>query len=273
MLPETSTPFWKKLVPKPSGAIPGGILTQVGIGLFAIIIGAMLISQQFCGAGEPQDTAATQQQEPVAAGDGYDRRIAGMTQQQRREQDHQDAAQARQNQIAEQQALAAGLGGGRVSRDRPGSFAGGAGGVSGPAGGGSGAGNPQYQTEGEFELMERLRLEDMERKRRSLRVGTVVLTHRTGRNAEDQAGAAETGSGSEPAAPASNPAAEMQDALIRALAASESPTPPLQAPHARSGGGSRPGGGCGFAAGGRWQFLRSHSPGITGQPGGLGSYL
>ena len=221
---DTPSPFWKKLVPKPSGAIPGGLLTQVGIGLFAIIIAAMLISQQFCGAGEPQDTATAQQQEPVAGGAGFDRRIAGMTQQQRREQDHQDAAEARRAQIAEQEALAAGLGGGRVSRDRPGSFPGGR--------AGSGPGDPQYQTEAEFELMERMRLEDMERQRRSLRVGTVVLTHRTARRGEEQQAPAEPGSGSEPAPPASNPAAAMQEALIGALAASEPPTPPLQAPAA-----------------------------------------
>ena len=42
MPPETPTPFWKKLVPKPSGSIPGGLFSQVAIGLIAVMGGAMI---------------------------------------------------------------------------------------------------------------------------------------------------------------------------------------------------------------------------------------
>ena len=180
MADETPAPFWKKLVPKPSGSIPGGLLSQVAIGLIAILVGALLVSHQFCGGGEPAATAPDEQQEPVAGGGGLGRRISSMTEQQRRQGEHEERDRQRREQLSNQQMLSAGLGGGSVSR---------APGGPGPTGSSAaGRGQPfqrapegqQFQTDAEFELMQRLRLEDIERKRRSLRVGPVVLSHRTG---------------------------------------------------------------------------------------------
>ena len=180
MADETPAPFWKKLVPKPSGSIPGGLLSQVAIGLIAILVGALLVSHQFCGGGEPAATAPDEQQETVSGGGGLGRRISSMTEQQRRQGEHEERDRQRREQLSNQQMLSAGLGGGSVSR---------APGGSGPTGSSAaGRGQPfqrapegqQFQTDAEFELMQRLRLEDIERKRRSLRVGPVVLSHRTG---------------------------------------------------------------------------------------------
>ena len=179
MTDETPAPFWKKLVPKPSGSIPGGLFSQVAIGMIAIMGGAMALSYQFCGGGEPAATVPSEQQEPVTGGGGLGRRISSMTEQQRRQKEHEERDRQRREQIANQQMIAAGLGGGSVSRAR---------GAPGPTGSSAaGRGQPfqgapdgqQFQTDAEFQLMEQLRLEEIERQRRSLRVGPVVLSHRT----------------------------------------------------------------------------------------------
>ena len=178
MEPETPTPFWKKLAPKPSGSIPGGLFSQVAIGLIALLGGAMILSHQFCGSGQLPPTPGGEQQEPVAGGAGLGRRLTGMTEQQRRQKEHEERDRARRQHLQQQETLAAGLGGATVSRARrPGAPTGGS-----TAGPGQPLQSPpdgqQYQTDAEFELMERLRLEDIERKRRSLRVGPVVLSRR-----------------------------------------------------------------------------------------------
>ena len=179
MADETPAPFWKKLVPKPSGSIPGGLLSQVAIGLIAVLVGALLVTHQFCGGSEPAQTAPAEQQEPVTGGGGLGRRISSMTEQQRRQKEHEERDRQRREQINNQQMLSAGLGGASVSRAQ---------GVPGPAGSSAaGRGQPfqgspdgqQFQTDAEFQLREQLRLEEIERKRRSLRVGPVVLSHRT----------------------------------------------------------------------------------------------
>lgn len=239
MEPETPAPFWKKLVPKPSGSIPGGLFSQVAIGLIAIMGGAMILSYQFCGDGQPPPTPAESQQDPVAGGAGLDRRLTGMTAQQRRAKEHEERDRARQETLQQQDMLAAGFGGASVSRAargdvRPGIRSAGPGQPTHAL-----SGDQQYQTDAEFQLMEKLRLEDIERKRRSLRVGPVVLSHRTGdrqtTGPEETPPPEAAGAG---APPAGDPSAAAQDALgefektLHAIAAAEqAPTaPPTEAP-------------------------------------------
>ena len=213
MADETPAPFWKKLVPKPSGSIPGGLLSQVAIGLIAVMVGAFLVTHQFCGGSEPP-AVAPEQQEAATGGAGLDRRLSGMTRQQRRQQEYEDRDRQRREQIANQQTLSAGLGGASVSRAqdggrRPGS--------SSPGRGRPFQGDPdgqQFQTDAEFELMEQLRLEEIARQRRSLRVGPVALSRRGTSPAET--GDKEKDNPSVPP-PAADPAAAGQAALNEAL--------------------------------------------------------
>lgn len=229
---DSETPFWKKVVPKPSGTIPGGLFSQVAIGLTAVMIGTMLLSYQWCGGGGTDPAAPAQTEEPVAGGAGVSNRLSGLTEDQRDRMAHEEAERRRREALSQQDALAAGVAGGTVSAlggdSRP---SGGAGG----SGYGQGGGDPEFQSEAEFELRERLRLEDIERRRRSLRSGPVVLTHRTA--------GAETSGESDPDVPAEaeqaaapDPQAAVRDALagyqstLEALTAAEQQATPPQAP-------------------------------------------
>ena len=240
-------PDWKKLIPKPSGALPGGLLTNVAVGLLSLLIGAMVISSQFCGAGEPTPTVTNEQQEPVAGGAGLDRRLSGMTQQQRREQQQREESERRRQKSSEDKLIAAGLGGGRVARAQTGAPRGGAP-TRGPFGQGDPPNAQQFQTEAEFELMERMRLEDIERKRRSLRVGPVVLTHRTDSRVEveeepDEAApvaASETPAGSDSSAAVRDALGNFQS-TVEALAAAEHQSAPVEAPAVDTAAAAPPG--------------------------------
>lgn len=202
MADETPSPFWRKLVPKPSGTMPGGLFGQITVGLLAIMIGAMLVSYRWCG-GEPAPAAPPETQPPVAGGAHLPRQLAGMTQQERREYERERAEQARREQQAQQEAVAAGMGGGRIYRDQADPLPPGA----------PGGGQSQFQTEGEVQLLERLRLEDIERRRRSLRVGAVVLSHRTGASAPAEENQEAPPSPAEPHAAGEGSRSELQAAL------------------------------------------------------------
>lgn len=205
---DSETPFWKKVVPNPSGAIPGGLLSQVFIGLIAIMIGTMLISQQFCGGGEPAPAGPAQTQQPVGGGAGVSNRLSGLTEDQRERMAREEAERRRREGQAGQDALAAGVAGGTISPLGGDSRPSGTGG----SGYGQGGGDPEFQSEAEFELRERLRLEDIERRRRSLRSGPVVLTHRTAREETSEESDPDVPAEAEHAA-ASDPQAAVRDAL------------------------------------------------------------
>ncbi|MDE0354708.1 MAG: hypothetical protein OXU64_03025 [Gemmatimonadota bacterium] len=205
---DSETPFWKKVVPKPSGTIPGGLFSQVAIGLTAVMIGTMLLSYQWCGGGKPDPAGPAQTQEPVAGGAGVSNRLSGLTEDQRERMAREQAEQRRRTGQPQQDALAVRIAQGTVAilgEDSPTSGTGRSG--YGPAGGG-----PQFQTEAEVELRERLRLEDIERRRRSLRSGPVVLTHRTGGGETSGESAPDVPAEAERAA-ASDPQAAVRDAL------------------------------------------------------------
>jgi len=226
---DSETPFWKKVVPKPSGTIPGGLFSQVAIGLTAVMIGTMLLSYQWCGGGVPDPAGPAQTQEPVAGGGGVSNRLAGLTEDQREQLAREEAERRRREGRAQQDALAAGVAGGTVSP---------LGGDSRPSGGtggsgyGQGGGDPEFQTEAELELRERLRLEDIERRRRSLRSGPVVLTHRTGggetsgESAPDVPGEAEQAAAPDPQAAVRDALASYQSTLDALAGGEQQATPP-----------------------------------------------
>ena len=174
---------WKQKTPSPGGVMPGGLVTKIGIAATSVLLAAMLLTFGLTGGEDdaelevPEAASFDLQQRAAQAIEAEARRQA--------EQIRQEAAAA-ERQLAQQQSQqesnAAILGAGIVPLpdqapgttlfpdDRPVPFAGDA-----------------PRTEAEAVLLETLRLEDMERRRRSLRTEPLVLTYR---NTEPEPGAA-----------------------------------------------------------------------------------
>ena len=165
---------WKKIPVAPGGVMPAGLVTKIGVAAISLLLAAMLLTYSFTGGGGqeaeievPEAASFDLQQRAQAAIEAEARRQAGQLEQ-------QAASAARQ--LAELQA-------------------------GGEAGAGSGAGFvpfPQQEpgaglladdqpvpfgpdaprSEAEAVLLETLRLEEMERRRRSLRTEPLVLSYR-----------------------------------------------------------------------------------------------
>ena len=165
---------WKRLHPKAAGSLPGNLITQWGVAITALLILGFLTVWIFLGGGE-QETAPGpgvdgEQQSPrdFAAQMAARVEAEGLREQQRQ------SARAR-DQMRRQ--AAEGIAGGRVSTGggaRPGNEEGAAAGAA--------------YTEEEWRLRETLRLEEMERRSRSLRSTPVAQTYRgAGGSAQGQA--------------------------------------------------------------------------------------
>jgi len=143
---------WKQLLRPPAGALPTNLVTKAGVGIIAVLLAGLVLSQS--GGGPDTDGAATG--EPEAAGEGTVGQIL-----------------SRLTQLEDQQLSDADNRAGTAD-DPDSTFA------PPPAGHAldvSGAdGVPP--TAGELELRERLRLEAIERRARSLRAPSVVQTFR-----------------------------------------------------------------------------------------------
>lgn len=147
---------WRQLLQPPAGALPGNLVTKAGIGIIAVLLVGLVLSQ-LGGDPETDEGAAT---EPQVTGRG----VVGQL-------------RSRLTQLAEQQLTE------EENRGEP--PAGGAG-SSTPSpptlpeiAGAGGADDPApLPTAGEVELRERLRLEAIERRARSLRTRSVVQTFR-----------------------------------------------------------------------------------------------
>ena len=174
---------WKQWVKQPKGALPGGIVTKVGIVLIAVLVAGLLFSSSLSGPDE--DAAGTgAPTEPRALNDREGRSFAG------RIRDETE----RETQRAESE-----------SRDDPANreagAAAGAGSAEGDAGG---RGRVAGMSRAEFELMEALRLEEIERRTRSLRSYPVAESHRD---------PGEAGSGTAPAGGDAGEPELIEDAL------------------------------------------------------------
>ena len=165
---------WKRLHPKAAGSLPGNLITQWGVAITALLILGFLTVWIFLGGGE-QETAPGpgvdgEQQSPrdFAAQMAARVEAEGLREQQRQ------SARAR-DQMRRQAAER--IAGGRVSTGggaRPGNEEGAAAGAA--------------YTEEEWRLRETLRLEEMERRSRSLRSTPVAQTYRgAGGSAQGQA--------------------------------------------------------------------------------------
>ena len=168
-------PEWKQLVKKPAGAFPAAAIQKVGIGVLTLVMIGLVLSSLWTG-DQSVDGDALPGSEPGLTGAGQvaqlTSRLTDLQDEQHRQQER-DAAAAQAEQA---DALAALLGGGAPAA-----------GVSfpevPPAGqpGDAPAGNlppGAIVTPDEIELRERLRLEGVERRARSLRAPAVVQSFR-----------------------------------------------------------------------------------------------
>ena len=166
---------WKKIPIAPGGVMPGGLVTKIGVAAISLLLAATLLTYTFTGGGGPEAEIDV----PEAAGFDLQQRAAAAIEAEARRQAEQlrQQATAAERQLAqlqnEQESTAALLGAGIVGF--PGQNPGGvllADDQAVPFGGDA------PRTEAEAVLLETLRLEEMERRRRSLRTAPLVLSYR-----------------------------------------------------------------------------------------------
>ena len=179
---------WKKIPIAPGGVMPGGMVTKIGVAAISLLLAATLLTWTFTGGGGPEAEIDV----PEAAGFDLQQRAAAAIAAEARRQAEQlsQQATAAERQLAELQAAGeagavagAGFvpfpaqdpGTGSLADDQPVPFAGDA-----------------PRSEAEAVLLETLRLEEMERRRRSLRTEPLVLSYR---NTESDSGGATTAGG------------------------------------------------------------------------------
>jgi len=151
-------PVWKLKHANPAGAIPGGFATKAAVGLFALVFAAYLLSISLTGNGETAETGPDETPAEPPSIDAYrssQRQIGQETDRIRQAR----AAEARDSLLREEEER-------RQNRFRT------------PEAGPSSSGSGQGMTEEEWRLQERLRLEELERKRRSLRAVPLVRSRR-----------------------------------------------------------------------------------------------
>ena len=149
---------WKQFIRPPEGALPGGIVTKAGIVLIAVLVGGLLFSWSLTG---PEDDATVSGAPPEAQAvdDRAGRAFEGRLRAEAERHTQQAAAQARA-ELARRQTAAA---------EEEAALA------EAEAAVGSGAAGTGRA---EFELREALRLEEIERRTRSLRSLPVAQSYR-----------------------------------------------------------------------------------------------
>ena len=160
---------WKRLYPKPAGSLPGGIVTQWGVALITVLILVFVAIWLATGGSEPAGIDSIGGEVTGPARNFAGQMAAQVEAESLRAETRRSAAertlQAQQRQEAREGAGGA-IGGGQVTMDEALLLAG-----SSPETG-------RAYTEQEFELRERLRLEALERRSRSLRSSPVAQTYR-----------------------------------------------------------------------------------------------
>ena len=160
---------WKRLYPKPAGSLPGGIVTQWGVALITVLILIFVALWLATGGTEPAEIDSIGGEVTGAARNFAGQMAAQVEAEALRAETRRSAAertlQAEQRQEARESATGA-IGGGQVTMDEALLLAG-----PSPETG-------RAYTQQEFELRERLRLEALERRSRSLRSSPVAQTYR-----------------------------------------------------------------------------------------------
>ena len=194
---------WKRLYPKPAGSLPGGIVTQWGVALITVLILIFVALWLASGGTEPAGIDSIGGEVTGPARNFAGQMAAQVEAEALRAETRRAAAdrtlQAQQRQEAREVATGA-IGGGQVTMDEALLLAG-----PSPETG-------RAYTQQEFELRERLRLEALERRSRSLRSSPVAQTYRQ----LDRARSPAADAGAEPG-PVEAIRAEASAALSQAL--------------------------------------------------------
>ena len=156
---------WKQWVKEPKGALPGGMVTKAGIALITVLVAGLLFSSTLSRPDETAGGVAPTDARPVD--DRTGRSLDGRLDAETERQTQQAAADADQER---QPSDDAGQGPDRQDADEG----------AGSAGVGMG--------QAEYELREALRLEEVERRTRSLRSLPVAQSHRDPNRTSNAAG-------------------------------------------------------------------------------------
>ena len=153
---------WRRLYLKPAGSLPGGVVTQWGAGIITIFVLVFLTYWiWFGGEGRSEDELALATQTDQVPGGSFTDRMAAQVEAEALRAETRRAAAERALQRQGQPQQPAGVSGDEAML------------LAGPS---SDSGQPY--TEEEWELRERLRLEAVERRSRSLRSSPVAQTYR-----------------------------------------------------------------------------------------------
>ena len=176
---------WRRLYPKPAGSLPGGLVTQWGVGIITILVLAYLTWWIYFGSGGEAEVAPDAETSQAPAGSFTDQMAAQVEAEAQRARMRRLAAERALRQQRQQETTGGGIAAGQVSVDEARLAAG-----TSPDSG-------QPYTEEEWKLRERLRLEALERRTRSLRSSPLAQTYRQ----VDATAAESAGQGAEPASP------------------------------------------------------------------------
>ena len=168
---------WKQWIKEPEGALPGGIVTKAGVALIAVLVAGMLFSSSLTGPGEDPMAPAPPEAQAVdaRAGRAFEGRLRAEAERhvQQAAADEARADQERRQAEAEEDA----------ARE--------AGRSDGTTGTGVAGGGVVGMAQAEHELREALRLEEIERRTRSLRALPVARSHRDPNESRDDVRPAE----------------------------------------------------------------------------------
>ena len=157
---------WKRLYAKPAGSLPGGVVTQYGVGALTVFILLFLTYWIWFGGGEPAELPGATEAEQTAPRSFTERMAAQVDAEALRAETRRSAADRVLRAQQQQQTNTAGVGAGRVTANEAILLA-------GPS-----PDTGQPYTEEEWDLRERLRLEALERRSRSLRSSPIAQTYR-----------------------------------------------------------------------------------------------
>ena len=157
---------WKRLYAKPAGSLPGGVVTQWGVGAITLFVLLFLTYWIWFGGGQPAELPGATETTTTAPRSFTDQMTARVDAETLRAETQRAAADRALRARQQQQTNTAGVAAGRVTAHEAALLA-------GPS-----PDTGQPYTEEEWELRERLRLEAVERRSRSLRSSPVAQTYR-----------------------------------------------------------------------------------------------
>ena len=153
---------WKRLYVKPAGSLPGGVVTQWGVGAITVFVLLFLTYWIWLGGGEPTEVAGLTEVATTAPRSFTDQMSARVDEETMRAETKRAAAERALRARQQQQANVAG-----VTAANQAAL------LAGPS-----PDTGQPYTQEEWELRERLRLEAVERRSRSLRSSPVAQSYR-----------------------------------------------------------------------------------------------